>query len=398
MYTRLDLKTSILSMVSGEIKDSDLNAIVNRAVREVLSEIDLHSAKRKATLSPDLFDDIYDYAAPIDLKSGGLIDIRPQIRRGRFDEWRLTTEEEFDRLKKDSRVDRWGDPIKISRSEWLGESLVAIGESNLIKKIKISRPVQDTSLTIDDLDSVGSWAGYGDGTNITKDSDNYVKGSACLHWDINANGGTTAGIYNDSLERFDISGYLTAGSIFVWAYIPSPTDIVNFKIKIGSDSFNYYTITITANNEGLAFQEGWNLLRFDLVNKVETGTVNNTACTYVAIYMTKDVLKINETDYRFDWLVIKKGEKYEVIYYSKYGWQSNTGIYLENSTADTDYLNYDTDEIRLIEYKGAELGERHLRNHVEADKLLAQYMAYKTDYQLRHPSEAMVITTTYHFI
>jgi len=383
MYSRTQLKASIATMISGTISDTDLNTIVNRAVREVLLAADLRSAKRKVALSPGLFDDIYDYTCPTDLKGFGIIDIKPQISRGRFDKWRLTDTEEFDRMKQDIGT---------------GENLVAIDDFDMIRKLRISRVISDSSITVDGLNAVGNWAGFGDGGNITKDADNYVKGSACLNWDIGSGGLTTAGIYNEDLTAIDLSDYLTGGSIFVWVYIQDTTDITNFILRIGNSSSNYYHMTETTNNEGTAFVAGWNLLRFDLVDKVETGTVVATNCTYCAIYMTKDAGKVSETDYRFDYIVLKMGEKYNVIYYSKYGWQSNAAVYLENSTADTDYLNVDTEEMNLIELKASELGERYLRNQGEANNFRTLFMDNLVKYTINTPSEALVMITTYHFI
>jgi hypothetical protein len=357
-YARSTIKTRIATKISGTVSDADLNTILNDAVSEVFSDIDLKSAKRKSALSPNMFDDIYDYTQPTDLKA--IIDIKPQIKRGRMDDWGLTTEEEFDRFKEDNRLDKWGDPINISRSQWLGDSIVAISTADFVNKIKISRPINDVSMTISDLDSIGSWVLFGDGTNLTKDIDNYVKGSGCINWDISAAGGTTAGIQNSSLPAFNISDYLT----------------------------------VTTNNEGTAFYAGWNLLRFDFINKSVTGSPTNTACTHVALYMTKATGKISETDYRFDWLVMKKGEHYNLIYYSTYGWQSNAGVWLENATADTDYVNCDNTELKLIEYKASELGERHLRSA----RVMEMYQLYelkKKEYQQANPSEALILTSTY---
>jgi hypothetical protein len=390
-YSRTILKANLAPKVSGTILDADWNTILNDAVSEVYSDIDIKSAKRKAALTPNMFDEIFSYTCPTDLKS--IIDIRPQIKRGRMDDWRLTTEEEFDRFKEDNRLDQWGDPINLSRSQWLGDSIVAISTADFVNKLKISRPVNDDSTVISELDSLGTWVLFGDGTNLTKDSDYYAKGSACINWDISAAGGTTAGIQNTTLTQFDISPY-TSGSVFVWAYITSATYLTNFILRIGSDTSNYYSITITTNNEGTAFYAGWNLLRFDFVNKVATGTVDEDACDYVALYMTKNALKISETDYRFDWLVMKKGEHYHVIYYSTYGWQSNAGVWLENATADTDYLNCDNTELKLIEYKAAELGERHLRSS-RVSEMYQIYEALKKKYEQDNPSEALLLTTTY---
>jgi hypothetical protein len=395
VYTRTIIKSRLATKVSGIISTTDYDTIINDAVTEVIGDLDMRSTKRKSALSPNMFDDVYDYTCPGDLKANRIIDIRPQIDRGRLDQWILTTEEEFDRLKQDHRVDTWGDPIKLNRNYWLGTNICAIADDDFVRKLKISRVVDDKATTVDPLSAVGTWVVFGDGTNLTRDSDNFVKGSASLNWDISAAGGTTAGIYNSTVTQFDITSYLS-GSVFVWAYITSATNLTNYILRIGSSSSAYYSITITTTNEGTAFSEGWNLLRFDFINKVATGTVDEDACDYVAIYMTKAAGKISETDYRFNNLVMAVGQHYDLVYYTKYGWQSSTGTYLENSTADTDYLNVDTDELSIVVAKATELGERHLRSGRETGAITL-YENKKAKYQFNNPSEALLLTTTYFF-
>jgi hypothetical protein len=396
MINRTSLKNNIATMISGTLEDDDLDIIVNRAVREVVSDSDLRSCIRRAALSPNLFDEIYQYAAPSDLKGDKIIDIKPQVNRFRNDYWRKTTAEEFDRYKQDLRTDGIGDPIRTNQNNWNGESIMAVQDSDVVKKVLLSRPIDDDSISLDPLTTVGSWVLFGDGENVTSDSANYVKGSASVNWDISSAGGTTAGIQNSAIPSTDISAYLSEGSIFVWAYLSSKTNVTNFIIRVGSSSTVYNSITITTNNEGTAFVNGWNLLRFDLVNKVLTGTPTNTAITYAALYMTKDAGKVSETDYRFNWLVLKKGEHFDLVYYSKYGWQSVAGSYLENSTIDTDYVNADTDEQRLIEYKAAELGEVHLRSSQTTIKEKRDlYEGYMQRYAMKNPSLVTPVITTY---
>lgn len=395
-FAQSELNTEVTAIVKGDFTSANFLTIANRAVRDVLSDIDLRSSIRSASLSPNLFDEVYQYTCPSDMKGDKIIDVQPQIKRGRYDRWDLVTAEEFDRKKQDLRVDRYGDPIEVKGTQWLGENLVAFSRDDLTNKLLLSRPIDDEELGIDTLDAVGDWEGYGDGENITKDADNYVKGSACLNWDINADGGTTAGIYNDALDTFDVSDYKTNGSIFVWVYISSVTDLTNFIIRIGSSSSAYYYITITTNNEGNSFYAGWNLLRFDFANKSTTGTPDDDACDYVALYMTKDAAKISETDYRFDNLVIKLGDHYNVIYYSRYFWRSSAGTYLEDATATTDLLNCETDEYNLIIEKTCQYMEDHLKHDREADRHAAIYEKKKIEYIFNNPSQSLPLTQTYY--
>lgn len=394
-YTRTNIKTRIATLISGEISDADQNILINRAVTEIISDADLRTQKRRTPLTPNLFDDVYQFTCPADLKGRKICDIQPQIKRGRFDDWRLTTSEEFDRMKSNNREDIVGDPIKIGRFSWSGDNIIAIDEHDYIKKILVSRPVDDFTTAIDPCDTLGSWVAFGDGSNIVLDSSNYVKGSACLKYDISAAGGTTAGIQNSSISTKDLTNYLMEGSIFVWAYITSTTNITNFKLRLGSNSSNYNEMTATTTNEGTVFSVGWNLLRFDLSALVATGSPVNTAITYCAIYMTKAAGKISEVSYRFDDIVLKKGAHYDLAYYSKYGWQSAAGVYKQDSDDNGDYINADIDEIAVFELKYTHLAEKHLRNAGAASTALAEYLAKVKDYQIKNPSEALIMTSTY---
>lgn len=398
-FAQSELNTSVTARAKGSFTAANFLTIANDAVREVISEVDLRGTKRKSALAPNLFNEVYQYTYPSDAKADRIIDVKPQVKRaGRTDYWELVTEEEFDRLKDEGKIDIYGDPTGLDRVEtYTGANLIAVSRDDLVNKLLLSRLVNDNELGIDSLDSIGDWVLFGDGTNLTADTDNYIKGSGSINWDISSAGGTTAGIQNTSLDTFDVSEYIGTGSVFVWAYITSATNLTNFKLLIGQDlTTNYYTITITTNNEGASFYAGWNLLRFDFVNKSETGTVDQDGCDSVALYMTKDGAKISETDYRFDNLVIKMGPYYDVIYYSRYAWQSSAGTYLEDATTTTDLLNVETDELNIIILKTLQMIEEHLNHPNDADRWEEKYERKKAEYIERNPSEALILQQTYH--
>lgn len=389
VYTYSDLKNLVSSKIGGRISsllnDGTIIYAINMGVREVFQDIDFRSAKRKTSISPNLFDDIYDYNCPADLKGQKVIDIIPQINRASDLEWVLTTPEEFDRRKT------------------IDKTIFTVWDNDFVRRLRISLVVDDsdTNLTIAELDSLtsggGTWTLYGDGENLTQDLDNFVKGNGSINWDISAAGGTTAGIQNAGLDTFDLTDYVSAGSVFVWVYITSITNLTNFILRIGSDSSNYYSKTITTNNEGTAFYNGWNLLRFDLFTASETGTVVDASCDYAVIYMTKAAGKISETDYRFDWLVVKRGKIHEVLYYTKYAWQTTSTLaYKENATATTDYIVADTEELDIISTKCAikaaqELGDSNLSLELKND-----YVEMKKNYIMSYSSEAKLLITAYH--
>ncbi len=384
-FAQSELNTEVAATASGKFTAANFLTIANRGIRNVLSDIDIRSSIRSVALSPNLFDEVYQYTDPSDMKGNKIIDIQPQVKRGRYDMWTLVTAEEFDRKKQDLRVDRYGDSLELKGTQWLGDNLIAFSRDDLVNKILLSRLIDDQELAIDSLDSVGDWTGFGDGSNLTADADNYVKGSASINWDINADGGTTAGIVNSSLSTFDVSVYKTNGSILVWAYVSSATNLTNYIIRIGSSASAYYSITVTTNNEGNAFYAGWNLLRFDFANKSTTGTPDDDACDYCALYMTKDSGKTSETDYRFDNLVMKLGDHYNVIYYSRYLWQSSAGTYLEDATTTTDLINCETDEYNLFIEKTSQYMEQHLKKFDKAKEHKVAYDEMKAKYIIDNP-------------
>jgi hypothetical protein len=256
-------------------------------------------------------------------------------------------------------------------------------------------PVEDDTVTIDELDSIGTWVGFGDGENLVVDTVNYVKGNASINWDINAGGGTTAGITNPSVSTFDITEYSSEGYLFTWAYLSSKTNVTNFIIRVGSDSSNYYTITATTKNDGTAFEDGWNLIRFNFSSKTTVGTPDEDACDYVALYMTKAGAKINETDYRFDQIIMSKGIPFNVLYYSEYPWQTNAGVWIANSTADTDYINASGDEFDLfVEACRIEV-YRDLKDYDQMKLAQNEYKKLVEIHKITNTSESLTQTNKY---
>ena len=370
--------THVLNDAADTIKHANIATqvnitnIINRAARSVLSELDLRSTKRKAT-AIQLFDDVYDYTAPTDLKGFAVIDIIPQKERKLDTRLVFVKPEEFDRKKS------------------LKGNLVTVADADFTRKIRFSGDPTDTQLVISNLDTTtdpnGTWVLFGDGTNLTSDTDNYVVGGGSINWDISSAGGTTAGIQNTTLTAFDITKFTANGSAFVWAFITSTTNITNFKVRIGMDtSSNYYELTTTTQADGSAFQNGWNLLKFNFNGVSETGTVTEASCDSVAIYMTKDGAKVSETDYRFDYLVLHTGEYAQVLYYSKFLWQAS-GTYKENATASSDSINVDTDEYQIIVERTKQEIHRELREFDDMKIAEDRYEKLKGQYKLMNPSE-----------
>lgn len=389
IYTREHFKDRINAGIQNRIGMlSDADDFVNDVARQVITDIDIRSAVRRAALTPKLFNGIHEYTAPSDLKDQKIIDVPPQVKRG-GEEWFLTTPADF--YRKLGQLDGW----------------MAIERYNGISQLLLAKNLDDENRIIAELDSLtsggGTWALFGDAVNVAQDLDNYVKGAGSLKFDISGVGGTTAGIQNTALELYDIVDFIGGnGAVFAWAYLSSATDVTNFILRLGKDASNYISKTVTAQHDGTAFVAGWNLLRFDLVSYSTTGSPGTTDFDYAAIYMTKAAGKINETDFRFDWLVMKRGQIYNVKYHSKYPWISSAGAYKENSTADSDLLVADTTEYGLFLLKGKQMAAEEINEFDLAETYRLQYEGRDGNsgkrgmYLKMNPSESKVITDEYH--
>lgn len=378
IYTRAQLKTRINAGIKGKIgmliSSEDT---INQAAREVVNDADLSSTKRRSMLSPNLFKDIDPYTCPTDLKADKAISIKSQI--GAAQEFNLVPFEEY----------------------WVRQesNIFTFDERDDIKKILIRGKIDDDTLVISTLDSLtaggGTWQSVGDATNVSADGDDYVKGSSSIVFDIGSGATTTAGIQNISLNQSDITNYRNH-SAFIWHKIISTTDITSYTLRIGSDSSNYIYKTVTSQADGTAFVVGWNLLAFDLSTATTVGTPVVTAYDYASIFMTKSTGKVNETGYRFDHLILKKGKIHELYYYSKYPWQSSAGTWKENSTSDTDYLNAGSEEYNLFVMKGIELAAREVEEYVIASEMERKYKERLDAYMSDNPSEEKTMTTEYY--
>jgi hypothetical protein len=374
-YTYSQLKSDVNGKIKGKIGVLvNPRSTINQGVRQAFSEIDFLTSRRKTQLTPNLFSGVFEYAAPSDLKGYGIITIQNQTFAP-SKPWGLVPYEQF-----------------LRRQDL---NTIAVSDYDGVRKIMLNASVDDDKITVSDFNSETNWTAVGDAENIDTDTTDYITSSASLTFGISSAGGTTAGVQNSSISTIDLTDYLTGnGVVTVWVKIASTTNLTNYIMRIGTDSSNYYSKTVTAQADGTAFVAGWNLLKFDLTSLTETGTVTDTACTYSALYMTKDALKVSETGYKFDDMVLHNGEINYIYYYSGYGWQTSGGTYIQNSTADSDLLNAGEEEYEIILAKCAEVAADEVDEENASQKQEIRYEKLKRAYQMGNPSESLIMVST----
>lgn len=383
------------NLTSGESGDTNVERdIVNDAVRAALADIDFRGNIREQLLSPSLMDNQYDYSLPADVKGDNIIDFRPQNTdsRDEFEEYHYTTPEEFDRRK---RVER---------------NLFTVLTNDLVNTLRISADVEDITAEVSTLEDT-NWRTF-DSTSVNDsdvkvDNDDYIEGAGAIRFQTDTTDSTDSvvGIQNTRITQFDISQFLARGSAFANAkLVTADTGIHQVTLRLGSDSANYYQVSDSNQNDCSPFVTGWNKIRWDFQNKTTVGSPQDTAIDYAALFWSRDtttvaLLHLNDTDWGFDNLFLKRGKYYLLSYYTSRPWQDTAFGLTENSANDSSALMVQSDEFELIMLKMAEHASNYLRDSVDEANYAKKYETKKSEFLAKTPSLAKVMTTSrYNFI
>ena len=389
----------LTNLLSGDTGDSNIERdLINSAVRTAISDIDFRGNIREAVLVPNLMDNEFDYALPVDVKADKIIDLRPQVTdsRGEFETYDLLVPEEFDRRKK------------------VEKGIFTILNDDLTRILRVSADIDDNTLQISTLDDTA--AGGGDWTtfdtdavndsDVKADADDFIEGNGSIRFqtDTTDSTDTAVGIQNATLSANDISSFLARGSAFVDAKLTvADTGIHQITLRLGSDSGNYYQISDSNQNDCSAFVTGWNKIRWDFQNKTTVGTPVDTAIDYAAMFWSRDttttaLLHLNDTDWGFDNLILKRGKYYLLSYYSRNVWQDTAFAVSENSSNDSHALLVQNDELEVIVAKIAELASGYLRDREDQVYYAKEYERLKSNYLMSHPSQSRVLTTSRYYL
>lgn len=380
------------NLTSGESGDTSVERdLINSAVRVALSDIDFRGNIRETLLTPNLTENQYDYAIPGDLKADAIIDFRPQNTdsRGFFETYDLVPPSEFDRRKRYEK------------------GIYTILNDDLTRTLRVSAEVEDNTIKVSTLEDT-SWKSFDtdavNDSDVKVDNDDYLEGAGSIRFQTDTTDSTdsTVGIQSTAITAFDISTYLARGSAFVDAKLTvADTGIHQISLRLGSDSGNYYQISDSNQNDCSAFVSGWNKIRWDFQNKTTVGTPADTATDYAALFWSRDtttvaLLHLNDTDWGFDNLQLKRGKYYLLSYYSKNFWQDTAFGVSENSSHDSHALLVQNDELEVIMAKAAEQASLYLRDNEDAKYYSGEYERLKTAYLMKNPSQANVQTTDYY--
>lgn len=192
------------SAASSKLHGANLNIVtgVNEKIYEagqrLMLRIDPVTTRRKALLANALYDRVYDYQAPSDMKMNKVIDIRPQAGR-----------------RSDDYTDNTGS-LQFDTNKHIKSNEFTVEDFNGTRIIRLNKEGGENATlhTMDSLTANGTWAddGQTNTTNLILDTFDYMAGAGAISFEM-LGGQTSAGIVNSNRSILHRSLTLTTRSV-----------------------------------------------------------------------------------------------------------------------------------------------------------------------------------------
>jgi hypothetical protein len=323
---------------------------------------------------------VFDYTCPADVKSDDFVDVRPQAGRKPSDVFQQGYEQNFDANKGVSTKNK-------IYTQW----------NTGVKTLRIQAPSLTAPITLTDTSTITGWTGT-NATTPTLDSVNNVAGGGALVTNLAA-GQASASVQISTLNPVDYTSYLNVATGFLWVYLPTGASVTSITLRSGTDvTANYYTSTVTTTQQGLAFQNGWNLLAFSWPSATVVGSPVITAIKAVQVIFNYN--SVLQTGVKICNLTFNLGYIFEAVYYSKY-------LFRDPVTDSTKLLNLDTDSYNLFFNKAAFYVAQSLQGadaqydanfYGGEDGQGGEYGNALKKYKAKNPSEAMLKGSSYYTV
>lgn len=385
-YSVLNLKQDLTGVLhQTELNQiTNLDGLINRAARQLLIDLDPQETKRTVEFVTPIYNDVFDYAIAEDVKGNRIIDIRPQVQRLPIDIWSQAYNQAFDVAKQNI----------LSMA-----NMFTMNFNTGIKTIRINAPYLNEPTIINQIEAVatnGTWAVGGTASNLAVNNTNFVQGAGSLQFDVTTGAGY---LENSSMTAVDLSTYVNQAPFFVNVYIPTGANLTSVNLRIGSSSGNYYTRTVTLNQQGNAFQNGWNLCQFDWAGITSVGSPNSASLSYSRI--TLNMTGGTNTACKLNGLNNILGTILEYEYYSKFLFRDSiTGAFQETVTDDSNLINLDTETCNIFFNKVAEFAVQQQQgldaSFYDGPFFKRAYDEGVVKYKALYKSEAQKPQTTYY--
>lgn len=385
-YTVATLKSELAGTIHGTTLNqvTNVNGLIYRAARTLLLDCDPQETKRTLEFITPIYNSVYDYPLAPDVKGNKIIDIFPQVQRYPVDIWSQAYNQAFDVWKQNVFGGQ--------------KNMFTMNFNTGVKTLRVNAPFLNAPVVINQAESTndnGIWTTSGTASNIQNNNTNFVQGAGSLQFDVTIG---SASIVNSTMAQVNLSNVVNQSSLFVWVYIQTGSNLTSVNLQWGSDASDYYTRTVTLNQQGVVFQNGWNLCQFIWNGSTIIGTPNPSAINFVQVTLN---VTANMPACLMNGIDSILGTILSYRYYSKYMFQNATTLaFQETITDDSNLINLDTESYNLMFNLVAFLIMQQVQGldamFYDANFFGQQYQTGLAEYKAAYKSETQKPQTTYY--
>lgn len=368
-------------------KVSDVNGKIAEAAGNLILRIDPPTTIQSARIENAIFDHIYNYTAPTGLKGqSSIIDIRPIGERSENDDIEGRHTREFD-IKK-------------------GKDTFTVETINGVQTLRLSKDLTPRTLLhrMDSLTLEGSITGSGDVSNLAIETVDHISGNGAVKFDLD--GVTGQGVINiDLLSAVDLTDLLDVGALFHWLKFPDADDLTSIEFRWGSDSSNYWSVTITSPHDRTSFEDNaYTLQRADWANATKTGSPTVSAIDFLQLRLNYTVGQA-QTGVKLDNITAALGEAWEVLFYTDRLFKDTNGNLLETPDDDTNEIMLNADGINILLYEVMGIIAQEVKGKNQSSDLAFYERKLEGDakkpgmyekFSMKYPSQAVRIQEDYY--
>lgn len=392
-YSISNVTADLASILHGTNtnKINNINGLFNRAARQLMLDIDPQETIRFMPITTPIFNQVYDYAVPVDLKGNKIIDILPQGSRNAAP-------------GSDSRevyLQGYNQAFDTSKALTSSPEMTILFNS-LVKTVRLASPQLPTPTLLNSASLItanGTWSAGGSASNLRQDFQNYVGYSSSLMFDLAASG-STGYLENSTMSSINLSQYILQLNTFLYTYLPTASAFSSVELRFGSSSSNYYSLSVSTTQENTSFSSGWNFLNYPWSSMTTVGTPDATKITYIRV--TWNYNGTAQAGVRLNDIFSVLGLIFQMEYYSKYMFRNASGTWIETVTAadGSDLVNLDTESYNIylnyVAYLACQQTQGLDAMFFDANYFLQLYQEGVKRYKSMYKSQVQLPQSTYY--
>ncbi len=351
-----------------------MDGLIYRSARTLLLDVDPQETKRTLEFVNPIYNSVFDYPIADDVKGNAIIDIFPQVKRLPLDIWSQSYNQAFDVTK---------------QNIYSLTNLFTMNFNTGLKTLRINAPFLNPPVIINTMEGIdinGTWATGGTASDLEVNNTNYVYAAGSLQYNVTSG---AAYLENSTMSAINLSNVENQSSLFVWVYIPTGASLTSVNLRFGSSSGDYWTGTVTQNQQSVAFVNGWNLCQFVWSSLSTVGSPDSSSISYARITLNVTASMAGCLMNAFSSIL---GTILSYEYYSKYLFRDAiTGAFQEKVTDDSNIINLDVESYNLLTYQVAYLASQQQQGvnalQYDGNFFLNQYNNGVQKYKLRYRSE-----------